>query len=1499
MVWNFDPRKLVKDQQEEENKKIEDVIMDQEKLDLFNEEKEKALRKRSNIREGLESAVQIVREFKFRKKHGDDAYHDAKLEQDSSYRDPRLYTDEENKKYYRQEIESMRGMFKGATIDWDTFETVWPDDKKPESVETKYGKKDEEGPTFQLASYKGDGTTGLVTTESINDPFSGDVGLIESLGYAVVSGGLKIPYGFMNLGAMILDYADKNDLPVDQSRVAQLERWWEQTFAGEVMKFSEAKAKENAIGRITEVLVQMYGGWASIGKKGVGVTDEAFRMFNNAWDAVKSGKYVKTAKNTNLSRGVKEVKKFNNLSKKQKFTSIAVGGGLSASVVYDEENIGTFGDLAQQFGMLEEGEFTALDRKQRSTAKEDATRMLYNKLKFSGEMGFPIIPAIWGVGKVGKNIVSGTFKRAANTTKFDRVVEKYVSRPFRARSQYPEEQFQAAQRLTGKKESAKLLSEDFLKNIDNIVKRLSKDTQIMSSATGLTDGISSAMVKLINNGAFRTSKGKIISQGFDPKAMKSFRESLTKLSIPKKEILNIENELHNIHQYWTQYMNTIAKGGNLNIGLKEFTKLINERIGDSLATEYKIFADRALEPIDGYVVSRQIKDEVAEIFRRNYAANVPGKVMSKTEARLIVNEVIKNVRLDPLVGQPYFKFPAVGMAAEKALITKSIAKNITAGGKFVADDVGGLIQKESDLRAFQKLFGGYKDANNLIANVTTDLAHIAARDRYYNIIKQSSDAMIKRGERGLVYPNYIKAAEGWRTTGQKIIEKSSGLKLPKLLGEKSYTNPLDGMFTTETIEQGLIHGSKNLIPFGKSALYQATVMVPKGLIQMGKTVGGPFTHARNFSSGAATMVALGNARYAVTHPLVFGKALWRALNTIQPQILWRNKPGVNYTAGANVNASELKKGGQALYRFLLDEGMVNTNAIYRDVIGLVEETQKLGWLKNMLDKPKNWAQKIVKKAQDLYVAEDDIWKIANFFIEDQKLHNAYARALKKGLIRGNEIPSDLEIMKMATKKIREFMPNYAYVSDVVQATRRSPFGNFTSWPAEQIRTNTNIVTESLKEAKHPIFGQIGSGMGAERLTSWGITVGTMGPLAVWGGMQLYGITKEKLYAIKEFLPWFSKDSTVIPVYEDGQYKYIDFSRAFFYDVVSNPLQSVITSLEQGGKDDPVLPLVAKGLATGFARLAEPFVSESIYLSGLFDLYARGGVTSKGTKIWNEEDSPGDKIYKAMKHLAVKFSPGSLIQMNRLYHAIEGKTLKGTEYEVSDELLGLIGMRKAPLDIYRSMQINVGKFLKREANQRSVIYEGTLSGDPVEDETKLIKQFIWGNRQRLDAFNEMRRLYDAAITLDFPEKDIKEIFEKRNRMDIYEMVKRNKFKPIEVSDNMRQLYKDLAERKGINNPLTKDIERTMNAIAKELYKYQGLNEDYIIKLEDYIDKPSDQLPEGLLGGEEVKVQTPPLPPTSMPVANNVQMASAKDPQTNLTRTEEALLSPTEKIIAGRT
>ena len=50
--------------------------------------------------------------------------------------------------------------------------------------------------------------------------------------------------------------------------------------------------------------------------------------------------------------------------------------------------------------------------------------------------------------------------------------------------------------------------------------------------------------------------------------------------------------------------------------------------------------------------------------------------------------------------------------------------------------------------------------------------------------------------------------------------------------------------------------------------------------------------------------------------------------------------------------------------------------------------------------------------------------------------------------------------------------------------------------------------------------------------------------------------------------------------------------------------------------------------------------------------------------------------------------------------------------------------------------------------------------------------------------------------------------------------------------------------------------------------------------------------------EAPIQTPPLGNTPMPakIASNTQQIN---PQTNLTRNQEALLSPTEKVIAART
>ena len=93
MVFGFDPRKLVKDEQDKEKKKVEEVVSAQEKYDLELERREARLRKKSQIRGALDDAFKIIRETKFRIKEGDDAYYDYKKRSDPTYKDPREYAE--------------------------------------------------------------------------------------------------------------------------------------------------------------------------------------------------------------------------------------------------------------------------------------------------------------------------------------------------------------------------------------------------------------------------------------------------------------------------------------------------------------------------------------------------------------------------------------------------------------------------------------------------------------------------------------------------------------------------------------------------------------------------------------------------------------------------------------------------------------------------------------------------------------------------------------------------------------------------------------------------------------------------------------------------------------------------------------------------------------------------------------------------------------------------------------------------------------------------------------------------------------------------------------------------------------------------------------------------------------------------------------------------------------------------------------------------------------
>jgi hypothetical protein len=409
----------------------------------------------------------------------------------------------------------------------------------------------------------------------------------------------------------------------------------------------------------------------------------------------------------------------------------------------------------------------------------------------------------------------------------------------------------------------------------------------------------------------------------------------------------------------------------------------------------------------------------------------------------------------------------------------------------------------------------------------------------------------------------------------------------------------------------------------------------------------------------------------------------------------------------------------------------------------------------------------------------------------------------------------------------------------------------------------------------------------------GMTYGVV-PIGLYEGVRgLYGITREKVAAIRELLPSWSQDSTILPIYEDGKYKYIDFSHGFFYDTMTNPVQSVLAQVD-AKSEEPLVTGLVHGITRATARFMEPFISESIWFSVLNDLLIRNGVTRDGRRIFNPRDKWHNKVWESWKHTAYTLSPGSLPQLTRLYKASIGDTINGVQYEVPDELGGFFGFRQVPLDLNKTLNFKIQEFKRDERNERNLIYKGTLTGDPVKDKDLIIKQFVLANEQRFETFNKMRRIYDSVKVLGMRDKEIAKEFSDRGAIKLYAFIRKNRFKPFTISKGMAQAYADLAREKGIENVLDRDTRREINRIIKKLYK-QRLNKDFRIKIEDHIDKkePLWKRAIGITSGDQSKA------PPATPMPKVAAIPPQINPQTGLTRTEAALLSPEEQVIARRT
>ena len=219
--------------------------------------------------------------------------------------------------------------------------------------------------------------------------------------------------------------------------------------------------------------------------------------------------------------------------------------------------------------------------------------------------------------------------------------------------------------------------------------------------------------------------------------------------------------------------------------------------------------------------------------------------------------------------------------------------------------------------------------------------------------------------------------------------------------------------------------------------------------------------------------------------------------------------------------------------------------------------------------------------------------------------------------------------------------------------------------------------------------------------------------------------------------------------------------------------------------------------------------------------------------------------------------------------------------------GFFGFRNVKLDLEKSLGYKITDYRVAQRNDQALLPRPQGNVKPQD----IIDGYIAANKAWFRNMQEMRKDIQALETLEFSDKTTEEIFKRRGLKKDYEYLQAGIFKPLALSKGMIEAYIRNAEDKGYENPLDRETLIEIDNIYRSL---SGLDLDEE-KPKEVLEEESET--EVIIKPLESKIQTPPLPQTPMPQVANI--GAPQDPQTGLTRSESALLSPSEQEIARRT
>jgi hypothetical protein len=1285
-------------------------------------------------------------------------------------------------------------------------------------------------------------TEDVVPEAEENNEVSGATAFAAGLG----SGVIKTVEGVVSLGAELID------LGADTNLAAEVELFFDK------INPLEEIAEQRAVGKLTEALVQ-------IGIPGGAGAKLATTLASKAIRAKKAGKYV-NFKSANFQKGIKKTKDLNKLSGTQRFAAIVAGGAAGETLVADVENIGTFGDLFQ-------GGPTELDRDVRSDPSEDAARKLANRLRFGSE-SILLTPFVYGVGAGAKTLAKRGKELAYSNSQIEKGLDKLAS-AFRFRGAKPQEVAEAKQLQKARGMRDTNFAEEQVARIDKEVDKVFPEFRKVFNAS--TADERKNFLKILDDALFVDD----LTKPLNPNIVKDIKKTVTKRlgAVKGNEISNnMLTALTKTRGEFNKLLEITAQGpgakADLPVGVtKDLRKIMGNRVKNYIGNTFEIFENAEAGFFSRYKPTQEATDRVKKIFMR-YAAKNKNPI-TELEAEGMVNDIIKGVRkMNPGKDTlPTFAYQDLSSSAKDPFALKTFAQTIEKklpGGKKELKIIG------KGSKAFRELFGEIEDVRHSIFEGMNRLSAIARKNQLFDEILDVDDAMKAKatadtppGQRGFFHSTPLAAKRAFGPNAD-VVKMDDYVK--EYFKDGVLINRLSNTYTTKEIAEGFTNTSQvqNFMRgdtggvLGKtfSMAYRNLLLTPKAGAQYAKTILSVPTHIRNFLSSSAFSLANG---VVFANPKVFAKAMSNAFGMVQ-------------VGGPRKPLSQEK------YREYLELGVVNTNVRLGDLRNLMKDIRfgegniaTDSVLKPMLNTLGKRVSRGVKKAgkvmQDLYVAEDDIWKIVNYEVQLIQRGDAYRKA-------GIKIAPDA-LKREVAQIVQDTVPNYAKVGEFVRAARVSPFGNFMSWPSEIFRTGYGIFEQALKDLKTPGF----RGLGMKRVVGMTAAASVIPYGLTKGSQAIFGVSNEEADAANDFVAPWAKSSTKIYFRdpETDDLFYIDWSKNNVYDTLTRPFQSVLRNIQEGIENEDVLIKgFVQGIAEAAGETASPFISESIYTEAFMDIWGREGRTREGRQLYTEQTPGGEKIAIIMQHLGKTLMPTTQ-PFQRTKKAFTGEPGRGSElYEIPYEIAGIFGFRGIKVDPKKSLGFKLFEYQKAVSDSRK-LFTGEIDVTEMKTASDVIKRYFLANQQIFNVRKKMLNTINNAQTVGLSPTETFEIFDKRGLKGEYNELSVGQFDPFFPSERLQQVFEDNARRGNVSNVFY-EAEPTLRAIQAAMSTL-NLYGEFDLNVEDFLPDTDPQGQSALPITPEVSRQA--LATNNMPVS-----------QTGLTQTEQGLLSDEEKAIRLR-